>query len=64
MSTCYNHRLDPKAYIDALPLDSVAQIHLSGHSNCGTHIIDTHDDHVVDEVWALYRYVTKGGAHH
>jgi hypothetical protein len=57
--TCYNHRLDPKAYIDALPLGSVAQIHLSGHSNHGTHIVDTHDDHVVDEVWALYGYVVK-----
>lgn len=55
--SCYNHRLDPKAYIDALPLDKVAQIHLSGHSNNGTHIVDTHDDHVVDEVWALYKYV-------
>lgn len=55
--SCYNHRLDPKAYIDALPLDKVAQIHLSGHSNMGTHIIDTHDDFVVDEVWSLYRYV-------
>jgi len=55
--SCYNHRLDAKAYIDALPLDKVVQIHLSGHSNKGTHIIDTHDDHVVDEVWALYRYV-------
>lgn len=54
--TCYNHRLDAKAYLDALPLDKVAQIHLSGHSNYGTHIIDTHDDHVVDEVWALYQY--------
>ena len=55
--TCYNHRLDPKTYVDALPLDKVVQIHLSGHSNMGTHIIDTHDDHVVDEVWALYKYV-------
>ncbi len=58
----YNHRLDPKAYIDALPLERVIQIHLSGHSNMGTHIIDTHDDHVVDEVWALYQYtVHKAG---
>lgn len=55
--TCYNHRLDPKAYLDMLPLDRVIQIHLSGHSNKGTHIIDTHDDHVVDEVWNLYKYV-------
>ena len=55
--SCYNHRLDAKAYIDRLPMDRVAQIHLSGHSNHGTHIIDTHDDHVVDEVWALYAHV-------
>jgi len=57
--TCFNHRLDPKAYIDTLPLEHVAQIHLSGHTNYGTHIIDTHDDHVVDEVWALYQYTLK-----
>lgn len=55
--SCYNHRLDPKTYLDALPLDHVVQIHLSGHTNKGTHIIDTHDDHVIDEVWALYQYV-------
>lgn len=55
--SCYNHHHDAKAYIDAIPLDKVVQIHLSGHSNLGTHIVDTHDDHVVDEVWALYRYV-------
>jgi uncharacterized protein (UPF0276 family) len=55
--TCYNHRLNPKTYIDALPLDQVIQIHLSGHSNKGNHIVDTHDDHVIDEVWNLYKYV-------
>lgn len=54
--SCYNHRWDPKTYIDAMPLDDVAQIHLAGHSNMGTHIIDTHDDHVIDEVWTLYAY--------
>ncbi|MCD6035404.1 MAG: hypothetical protein K0R63_1145 [Rickettsiales bacterium] len=57
--TCYNHRLDPKAYLDAIPKDRVVQIHLAGHCNKGTHIIDTHDDHVVEEVWALYRYACE-----
>jgi len=57
--TCFNHRLDPKTYLDTLPLDRVIQIHLSGHSNKGTHIIDTHDDHVVDEVWNLYKYIVN-----
>lgn len=57
--SCFNHRLDPKTYLDALPMDKVAQIHLAGHSNQGTHIVDTHDNHVVDEVWELYRYVLQ-----
>jgi uncharacterized protein (UPF0276 family) len=55
--TCFNHRLDPQNYLDALPLDRVIQMHLSGHSNKGHYIVDTHDDHVIDEVWNLYKYV-------
>jgi hypothetical protein len=30
-------------------------MHLAGHQHCGTHIIDTHDRPVVDEVWELFR---------
>lgn len=55
--TCFNHRLDPQTYLDAMPLDRVIQVHLSGHSHKGNHIVDTHDDHVIDEVWNLYKYV-------
>jgi hypothetical protein len=50
----FNHRYDPNDYIDAIPVDRVVQIHLAGHTNYGTHIIDTHTGHVIDEVWALY----------
>ncbi len=49
-----NHGFDPDAYVDAVPADRVVQIHLAGHSDNITHVIDTHDDHVVDEVWRLY----------
>jgi uncharacterized protein len=52
----FNHGFDPVAYLDALPADRVVQYHLAGHSNHGTHIIDTHDDFVIDEVWELYRH--------
>lgn len=55
--SCYNHKWDPKTYLDALPMERVVQIHLAGHQNNGTHIIDTHDDHVTDEVWKLYEYI-------
>jgi len=31
------------------------QVHLAGHTNKGTHIIDTHSDHAIERVWELYR---------
>lgn len=50
----FNHGFDPNAYIDAIPADRVVQYHLAGHANHGTHIVDTHNDFVIDEVWALF----------
>lgn len=55
----YNHGFDPKAYIDRIPRDRVVQMHLAGHTNKGTHIIDTHNDYVIDTVWKLYRYAHR-----
>jgi uncharacterized protein len=52
--SAYNHGFDPKVYIDSIPSEYVVQYHLAGHTNKGTHIIDTHNDHVIDEVWELY----------
>lgn len=51
-----NHNYDSKKYIDTIPADRIIQIHLAGHQDYGTHAIDTHDQHVIDEVWQLYRY--------
>ncbi len=51
----FNHDLDPEEFIRALPHERIVQFHLAGHSNYGTHLIDTHDDHVIDPVWQLYR---------
>ena len=52
--SAFNHGFDPEAYLDALPADRVVQFHLAGHTNKGDHILDTHSDHVIDEVWRLY----------
>ena len=49
-----NHGFDPLEYIQALPAHRVQQMHLAGHSRHPTHIIDTHDHPVCEEVWALY----------
>jgi uncharacterized protein len=57
--SAFNHGFDPYRYIDALPTDRTVQIHLAGHTNKGTHILDTHSDHVIDAVWELYRHATR-----
>jgi uncharacterized protein len=49
----YNHGFDPQTYLDAIPYDRVVQLHVAGHTNHGTHIIDSHIGPVIDEVWRL-----------
>jgi len=49
-----NHGWDPRAYLAAIPAERVGQIHLAGHTDQGTHLLDSHDRPVCDEVWALY----------
>lgn len=59
--TCTNHRRDPRAYIDALPMAAVGEIHLAGFAEdidaAGDRLlIDNHGSPVADAVWDLYRY--------
>lgn len=49
-----NHGFDPQRYCDFIPMDRVIQIHIAGHSDHGAYVLDTHDNYVRDEVWALY----------
>lgn len=53
-----NHRFDPRAYLEAFPLASVAEIHLAGHDTeelpSGLLLIDSHGSEVADPVWHLY----------
>ncbi len=50
-----NHGFDPRAYLDAIPGDAVAEIHLAGFDASGPCLIDTHGARVAPPVWALYR---------
>src|SRR5689334_10392511 len=49
-----NHDFDPFTYVNAVPAERVAQIHIAGHSKYEKYILDTHDHPVIDPVWALY----------
>ncbi|QDT29839.1 hypothetical protein Enr10x_51950 [Gimesia panareensis] len=50
-----NHEFDPVEYVQSIPAERVVQCHLAGHTNCGTHLIDTHNGHVVNPVWNLFQ---------
>jgi uncharacterized protein (UPF0276 family) len=59
-----NHAYDPHEYLAAIPFDRVVQLHVAGHTDHGTHIIDSHIGPVVDEVWRLLAeaHARAGGA--
>jgi uncharacterized protein (UPF0276 family) len=49
-----NHNFDPGEYLESVPAERVAQIHIAGHSRYEKFILDTHDHPVIDPVWELY----------
>lgn len=55
----FNNEFDPVLYIHQLPHDRIVQMHIAGHQNCGNYIIDTHDRHVVPDVWKLFALAWK-----
>ena len=50
-----NHGFDPWEFISGLPAERIRQLHLAGHSDYGSYLIDTHDQPVCDPVWQLYQ---------
>lgn len=57
--SAFNHDFSAKAYIDALPKERIIQIHLAGHTDKETHLLDTHDHPVSEAVWDLYAYTLR-----
>ena len=57
--SAFNHGYDPHTFLQGIPADRVVQFHMAGHSHMGTHIIDTHDHPVCEDVWDLYAAALK-----
>jgi uncharacterized protein (UPF0276 family) len=55
----FNHGYDALAFLNVIPVDRVVQFHVAGHSDMGSHLIDTHNQPVREEVWDLYRSALK-----
>jgi hypothetical protein len=57
-----NLGFEAERYIDAVPADRIAQVHLAGFTDTGTYLFDTHSAPVDDGVWRLYaRLVARTG---
>jgi uncharacterized protein len=57
-----NHNFDPLTYVNAVPAERIAQIHIAGHSKFEKYILDTHDHPVLKPVWQLYaRVIERAG---
>jgi hypothetical protein len=57
--SAFNHDFRATDYVDAIPREAVAYIHLAGHEHNKTYIIDTHDHPVAADVWTLYGYAIR-----
>lgn len=52
-----NHRYDARSYIDAVPAERVAYLHVAGHENDADDlIVDTHGAPIIDPVFDLLAY--------
>lgn len=56
----FNHKYDAHRFINQLPLDKVAYIHMAGHLQVADDlIIDTHGEAIVDPVYELFEYTIE-----
>ncbi|MGB8167886.1 MAG: DUF692 domain-containing protein [Chthoniobacteraceae bacterium] len=54
-----NHSFDPYLYLNAVPAERVAQIHIAGHTKFERYLLDTHDHPVLDPVWKMYAHAIQ-----
>jgi uncharacterized protein len=53
--SAHNHGFDPVQYVQEISHHHIVQLHIAGPSDCGDLLVDTHDQPVPAQVWALYR---------
>ena len=50
-----NHGFSAEEYVDAIPGSLIGYVHLAGHTDHGSWVLDSHVGPVPEPVWALYR---------
>lgn len=54
-----NHEFDPLAFIEQIPEHAIGQIHLAGPSQEDGYLFDTHSTSVPNEVWNLFKHISR-----
>jgi uncharacterized protein (UPF0276 family) len=54
-----NHGFPVADYLDGIPWNAVVQIHVAGHTDNVTHVIDTHIGPIIDPVWNVFAEVHR-----
>jgi len=52
-----NHRFSASEYLSKIPMQRVREIHLAGHENRDSYLLDAHNKRVSPPVWKLYEQV-------
>jgi len=56
----FNHNYDAKEFLNKMPLDKVAYIHMAGHERVAPDlIIDTHGEAIIDPVYDLFEWTIQ-----
>jgi len=57
----FNHGYSAKEFIDSIPLEQVAEVHLAGFEDKKEYLIDAHNNRVSESVWSLFDYYLQHG---
>ncbi|MBC3957297.1 MNIO family bufferin maturase [Pseudomonas triticifolii] len=60
--SAHNIGFSAQAYLDAIPAQLIAEIHLAGHTTdpgSSSLLIDSHDTPIAEDVWSLYRQLIE-----
>ncbi len=57
--SAHNHDFEVDDYLNAIPPELVGQFHVAGHTDHGTHLLDTHVGPTPDGVWEVYKKALK-----
>lgn len=58
-----NHGFDPHYFLNHIPMERVAQVHMAGPTDYGDFLFDTHSSDVPEPVWQLFKLIAPKVRH-